>query len=259
VVVVVVVVVVSVLVVVELVVVLLVVVVEVLVLVVLVVATVLLVVELLDVVVELLVDDDEVEVEVVLVVATVLLVVELVDVLVVVGGTVVVVVHPGMGACWQPLAGSHVVVVQTFPSSQLTAVPPHGPAVHPSAVVQALASLPGVPSVTTVCAQPVAGLQVSVVQGLPSSQVRVPTHCPPVHASPVVQAFASLQGVPLVTAVWTQPLSGSQLSVVQALASSQLTALPTHWSATQVSPVVQALPSSQAVPSGWSVWTQTPA
>src|SRR5262249_40518477 len=187
--------------------------VELVVLVVLVVAVVLLVVELLDVLVELLVellvDDDEVEVEVVLVVATVLLVVvELLDVLVEVVGTVVVVEHPGMGACWQLPVGSHVSVVQASPSSQLTALPPHWPAVHTSAVVQALASLHGVPSVTAVCAQPVAG---------------------------------------------------SQLSVVQALPSSQLTALPTHWSARQTSPVVQALWSLQAVPSGTIVWTQIPA
>ena len=196
------------------------------------VAAVLLVVELLDVLVELLVEllveDDEVEVDVVLVVATVLLVVELLDVLVVVG-TVVVVEHPGMGVCWQPPVGEHVSVVQASPSSQLTALPAHWPAVQVSAVVQAVPSLHAVPSARGACAQPLAGLQVSVVQVLPSSQLMVlPTHWPAAQASAVVQAFASSQGVPFVTAVWVQPVAGSQVSVLQALPSSQLTALPTH-------------------------------
>ena len=75
--------------------------------------------------VELLVEVDEEEVEVEVVVCAVLLVVELVDVLVVVVDTVVVVGQPGTGVCWQPLTGSQVSVVQTFPSSQLTGLPTH--------------------------------------------------------------------------------------------------------------------------------------
>ena len=102
--------------------------------------------------VELLIEVDDVD-EVVLVVAAVLLVVELDDVLVVVVDTVVVVEQPGTGACWQPLAGSQVSVVQTFPSSQLTGPPTHRSAKQASAVVQALPSSHGVPSVTTVCVQ----------------------------------------------------------------------------------------------------------
>jgi len=45
------------------------------------------------------------------------------------------------------------------------------------------------------CSQPVAGLQLSSVHGLSSSQVTAapPTHAPPEHASPTVQAFPSLQ------------------------------------------------------------------
>ena len=104
------------------------------------------------VLVELLIEVDEVD-EVVLVVAAVLLVVELDDVLVVVVDTVVVVEQPGTGACWQPLAGSQVSVVQTFPSSQLTGPPTHRSAKQASAVVQALPSSHGVPSATKVCVQ----------------------------------------------------------------------------------------------------------
>src|SRR5260370_778956 len=40
----------------------------------------------------------------------------------------------GTAACWQPATGSHVSVVQTFLSSQLSAVPAvHTPALHVSA------------------------------------------------------------------------------------------------------------------------------
>src|SRR5205809_756195 len=77
----------------------------------------------------------------------------LVTLVVVVVVLVVVVEQPGTGACWQPLAGSQVSVVQTFPSSQLTGPPTHRSAKQASAVVQALPSSHGVPSVTTVCVQ----------------------------------------------------------------------------------------------------------
>lgn len=43
----------------------------------------------------------------------------------------------------------------------------------------------------------------------------------------------------------TQPLAGSQLSVVQGFLSTQLMAVPTHCPFAQTSPVVQRLPSLQ--------------
>jgi hypothetical protein len=75
------------------------------------------------------------------------------------------------GVFWQPNAGSQVSVVQTFESLQLSGVP----AVHVllwqvSAPLQTLPSLHAVPFATPANAHPVAGLQVSVVQGLLSLQ-----------------------------------------------------------------------------------------
>jgi hypothetical protein len=65
--------------------------------------------------------------------------------------------------------------------------------------VQALLSLHVVPLGAAVCTQPVVGLQVSTVHGLPSSQSvgLVPPQLPDVQVSPVVQALLSLQLVPL--------------------------------------------------------------
>src|SRR6266849_2358938 len=147
--------------------------------------------------------------------------------------------------CVHPLAGLQASFVQTFPSSQLGAGPPtQVPPLQVSLVVQAFPSLQGL--VLLVCTQPVAGLQLSSVQTLPSSQLGAgpPTHAPPAQVSLVVQAFPSLQGLGLLTC--THPLAGLQLSVVQTFPSSQLGAgPPTHAPAAQVSLVVQAFPSLQ--------------
>jgi hypothetical protein len=74
-----------------------------------------------------------------------------------------------------------------------------------------------------VCTQPVDGLQVSVVQTLLLLQLGggPPTHWPPLHASPVVQALLSLHGALLL--VKTQPVAGLQVSLVQTLLSLQTT------------------------------------
>src|SRR5439155_223789 len=152
----------------------------------------------------------------------------------------------------QPVAGLQVSSVHTFPSSQLGDAPPtHLPPLHLSLVVQAFPSLQG--AVFFVWTQPVAGLQVSSVQTLPSSQLSAgpPTQPPLLQVSFVVQAFPSLQGA--VLAVWTQPVLGLQVSSVQTLPSSQLGARPL----TQTPPLhrslsVQAFPSShEAVLFGW--------
>ena len=58
------------------------------------------------------------------------------------------------------------------------------------------------------------------------------------HALPSSQAFALL--------VWPQPVTGSQLSVVHALPSSQLAAVPAQAPPAHVSPVVHASPSLHA-------------
>jgi hypothetical protein len=67
--------------------------------------------------------------------------------------------------------------------------------------------------------QPVAVLQLSVVQKLASSQaIGVPTQAPPEQLSPVVHAFPSEQAFALFA--WTQPIGVSHVSVVHTLPSS---------------------------------------
>src|SRR3990172_2528825 len=145
--------------------------------------------------------------------------------------------------CTHPVAGLQESSVQTFASSQLVAAPPtQAPAAQVSLVVQALASLQA--AVLLVYTQPVAGVQVSVVHTLLSLQViAVPPQTPAVHTSPLVQALPSLHTVPLATLVNTQPVAGSQVSVVQGMLSLQAIAVPAHTPAGQTSPLVQALPS----------------
>ena len=117
-------------------------------------------------------------VELVLVLVVELLLVELLLEVDVEVEVVVVVTQPGIGACWQPVAGAQVSVVQGFPSSQLTGL----------------------------WVQPLAGSQPSAVHRFASSQLMAlpPTHWPARQASAVVQAFASLQGVPSATGVYVQ-------------------------------------------------------
>ncbi len=91
-----------------------------------------------------------------------------------------------------------------------------------------------------------------VVQALPSSQGAlprsVPPHTPEVQTSAVVQVLPSSQEIAL--SVHTQPLVGSQVSVVHSLLSSQTcTGPPSQVPAEQVSSLVQASPSVQIAPS----------
>lgn len=94
--------------------------------------------------------------------------------------------------------------------------------------------------------QPLAGEQLSVVQGLPSSQSRAgpAVQAPFAQTSPCVHALPSEQPSGLCTNA--QPLTGLQMSTVQALPSLHVSVLP----AVQVpflhtSFCVQALPSEQ--------------
>jgi hypothetical protein len=148
----------------------------------------------------------------------------------------------------QPVAGLQLSVVHTFASLQTVGVPGlHVPPPQASPVVQALPSLHGLVLFVKTQA-PVAGLQLSVVQTLLSLQtVGAPgTQLPPPQASPVVQALPSLQGFVLFAN--TQPEAGLQLSVVQTLLSLQTVGAPDmHAPPPQTSPVVQALPSLQAL------------
>jgi len=145
--------------------------------------------------------------------------------------------------CTQPVAGLQESSVQGLTSLQLGGGPPTQlPPLQVSLVVQALPSSHG--SVLSVCVQPVAGLQLSVVHTLPSSQFRAapPTQTPPLQVSLVVQALPSLHDTVLFVCV--QPVAGLQPSVVHTLPSSQFGAAPpTQTPPLQVSLVVQALPS----------------
>src|SRR3990172_8078421 len=155
----------------------------------------------------------------------------------------------------QPVVGAQVSVVHTLLSLQVIAVPPQTPAVHTSPLVQALPSLHTVPLATLVNTQPVAGSQVSVVQGMLSLQtIPVPAHTPAVHTSPEVQALSSLHGAVLL--VNTQPVAVSQVSSVQGLLSLQVIPVPAHTPAVHTSPEVQAIPSLHTVPAVTLVNTQ---
>lgn len=125
----------------------------------------------------------------------------------------------------------------------------HVPFWQVSPVVQVLPSVHTTP-VVGVNTQPEAGAQLSVVQVLPSSHVGAapPTHVPPKQLSAVVHALPSEQFTPSLPGACAQPLAMSQESTVQGLPSSQLTPVPWQNLATQVSLLVQALPSLQAVP-----------
>ena len=95
----------------------------------------------------------------------------------------------------QPLPESQASSVQGLPSSQFGAAPgTQDPLPQVSPTVQALPSLQG--AVLFTCVQPLAGLHPSSVQTFPSLQLGAgpPAQSPPEQASPVVQAFPSLQG-----------------------------------------------------------------
>jgi hypothetical protein len=132
---------------------------------------------------------------------------------------------PGAGLLWQapPLQAS---AVQVWPSLQAALL-------------------------LTLLQAPLAAIQLSSVQTLPSSQLTValPAQTPAaLQASPEVQALPSLHGVPLCGAPKQAPLRLSQMSRVHGLLSLQTLATPLHLAPAQVSAVVQALPSLHGPP-----------
>src|SRR3989449_1055632 len=106
------------------------------------------------------------------------------------------------------------------------------------------------PFVRALWTHPVPDLKESAVQRFTSSQLRaVPVvQTPNWQLSLPLHTFPSLHDVPLGTGAYTHPLGGLQLSAVQGLPSSHLRGLPLQTPPEQVSPVVQALPSLQALP-----------
>jgi hypothetical protein len=124
----------------------------------------------------------------------------------------------------QPVAGLHVSVVQTFPSLQTTPAPAwHVPSPQVSPLVHALPSSQGF--ALSVKTHPADGLQLSVVQALPSSQtIAMPPHAPPPQTSPDVHALPSSHAAVLF--VKTHPVAGSHASSVHTLPSLQTTGAP---------------------------------
>ncbi len=163
-----------------------------------------------------------------------------------------------------PVAGSQLSVVQTLPSSQTIGVPgAHAPPEQASPVVHVFPSLQGL--VLFAKMQPSAASQLSVVQGLPSSQT---TAAPPtqwlapsqVSGAPAVPVheFPSLQSVPGNDGVYEQAhaLFSSAESSVHGLPSSHSewptqAPRPSH-----ASEVVHESPSSQPVPAAAGAETQ---
>ena len=154
----------------------------------------------------------------------------------------------------QPLAGLQASVVQGLPSSQLAALPgTQAPPLQPSPTVHRLASVQV--ALFAKDEQPVAGVQLSSVHGLPSLHtVGAPLrHALLAQTSPLVHALPSSHVN--VLALTVQPLSGSHASVVQGLPSLQPSAVPlTHPPPLQLSATVHALPSVQ--PTLFAAWTQ---
>src|SRR5262245_12207165 len=138
-------------------------------------------------------------------------------------------------------------MVQGLLSLQLSGVPAvQMPAWQVSVPLHTLPSLHDVPFATGVFRQPATGSQVSVVQGLLSLQLSgVPAvQVPAWHGSSPLHAFSSLQEVPFATTVCWQPATGSQVSVVHGLLSSQLSGVPAvQVPAWHVSSPLHTLPS----------------
>jgi hypothetical protein len=152
----------------------------------------------------------------------------------------------------QPKTGSQLSVVQAFPSSQLSVVPPRqDPLWQVSLPLHTFPSAQDVPLSTGACAHPVAGLQLSVVQGLPSLQSSgVPVvQAPAWQVSLPSQRSLSAHDVPFASGLVWQPVIGSQVSAVQAFPSLQSSGAPlVHTPAWQVSAPLQTVPSLHDVP-----------
>src|SRR3954471_5845267 len=136
----------------------------------------------------------------------------------------------------------------------MTGGPPvQTPAWQPSAVVQALPSLQGVPGGLLLSTQaPLPGSQLDSLQNALALQMVVVAgvQTPVWQVSPWVQALWSSQPVPLPAFASTQaPVVGLQLLVLHGPLAVQVTGSPRQLPPRQLSPWVQALPSSQPAPS----------
>ena len=154
------------------------------------------------------------------------------------------VVHGSPSVSWHDVPSVLLVYVQTPVVRLQTPVP---------------GTLQSMSGQFVVCWHPPLASQVSVVQAMPSSQLRAgpPTHPPPLQVSFVVHGLPSLQGALLL--VWLQvPDGAEQSSSVHGLPSSQFFGTPgRQLPPLHVSPTVQPLPSLHGPL--LLVWTQPPA
>jgi hypothetical protein len=172
----------------------------------------------------------------------------------------------GTLGCMQPQAGSQTSRVQGFRSSRHgggSLLDTHRVDTHVSEPLQTFPSEHGVPLGASILKQPTAGMQVSMVQGLPSSQRSGPplTQRPPKHCSTPLQRFESAQLVASGTLTRRQPHTGSQASRVHGFPSSAQTMgspRPVHRPERQVSMPLQGLASEQLVPSSNVLAIQVP-
>jgi hypothetical protein len=155
------------------------------------------------------------------------------------------------GVAEQPLFMSQLSSVQILPSSQSVGGPGWQiPPLQLSLLVQALPS--SQPPAVLEWSQVPVGRQMSLVQALPSSQLALFPWQPPWPVqTPSSHWSGSSPGLPLsqvaVLVALAQPDAGRHWSSVHGLPSSQSSAGPgPQLPPAQVSPTVQALPSSQA-------------
>jgi hypothetical protein len=173
--------------------------------------------------------------------------------------------HLLLSAVQPPSFSEQLSTVQAMPSSHLTAVPPHLPAVHTSGVVQVRPSLQTLPSALAGLLQrPVLVSQVPAEWQLSEAvQVTWPAglHTPLEQASPSVHGFWSLQATPFCFVGFEQmPVAESHtpMSWHWSMAAQLAGAEPTHSPARQLSVCVQALPSLHADLFGFSGLEQAP-
>jgi len=151
----------------------------------------------------------------------------------------------------QPVDGLHESFVHACWSSQLRAAPgTHAPLTHLSPTVQAEPSLQ-VSVLSFVNTQPLVGLQLSAVHGLPSLQESgVPAvQVVPLQVSAPLHTLPSEQPVPGVTAVWLH-VPALQASCVHGLVSTQLVHAPPplpHAAALTLAAGTHAVPVQQPV------------
>jgi hypothetical protein len=163
-----------------------------------------------------------------------------------------------------PVDGLHVATSHWSGAVQVTGLAPvHTPARHVSVCVQALSSLQAVPSALGEPEQvPVDGSQAATWHWSPAVQTTgsLPAHTPAWQVSVWVQALPSLQAAPSALGELEQtPFDGLQVATWHWSETVQVTGLlPVHTPAWQVSVWVQALPSSQAVPSAFPVQPVAP-